>query len=457
MTSTVPSAKVAASADALARGRAHWLQRAGVEVKGLPGAAHGFIAALRERGRAVLDVRGLPSRRDDDWKYTDLAGVADVPWTRPDGREGVTVPASALLTDALRAGPAAVFVNGIFEPGLSRLHGLPRGVRVLPLAAALAEAPELVESTLGRVAQVEAHGLSGLNAAMFRDGAVVLLERGAVLEAPLHLVHVGVPLASAAGSAVVRNVIVAAEGASGSVLEHHLSLAGPWMTSAVTEVSVAAGARLVHYELEEESPRAFHVGSVEARVERDGRFESHLVAVGGGLARREVRTALVGTGAECVVNGLYMPRVAQHLDCFTSIEHRVAHGTSQQLYKGVLADDGRGVWTGRVLVAVNAQKTSALQTNMNLLLSEKAHVDTRPQLEIYADDVKCSHGATVGRLDADALFYLRTRGIDEAAARALLTFAFVAEVVSAMPFAPLRQSLERSLATGLLGDREVAV
>jgi Fe-S cluster assembly protein SufD len=455
MTTPITPAKVVAGADALARGREHWLQRADHEQKGLPGSAHGFVAALRERGRSALDARGLPSRRDDDWKYTSLAGVADVPWGRGDGREGATVPASALLDDSVRRGPTAVFVNGIFEPRLSRLQGLPRGVRVLPLVAALAEAPALLESTLGQVARVDAHGLAGLNAALFRDGAVVLLEAGAVLEAPLSLVFVGLPLAASAGSAVVRNLVIAGEGATGSVLEHHLSLPGAWMTSAVTEVSVAPGAKVVHYEIEEESPSAFHVGAVEARVERDGRFESHLVTVGGGLTRREARTVLAGPGAECVVNGLYMPRVAQHLDCFTSIEHRVPHGTSRQLYKGVIADDGRGVWTGRVLVAENAQKTSALQTNMNLLLSEKAHVDTRPQLEIYADDVKCSHGATVGRLDADALFYLRTRGIDEAAARGLLTFAFVAEVVAAMPFAPLRQSLERALATGLLGNEEV--
>jgi len=444
MTAAVTHAKVSAQADALARGRDHWLQRAGAEQKSLPGGP-AFVAALRERGREALAAKGLPSRRDDDWKYTDLASVAEVPWVRADGRQGAAVPASTLVDAAARGGPAAVFVNGVFEPALSHLAGLARGVRVLPLAAALAEAPALLETTLGRIARVDAHGLAALNAALFRDGAAVLLERGAVLDTPLSLVFVGVPLAAAAGSVAVRNVIVAAEGATGSVLEHHLSLAGAWMTSAVTEVSVAAGARVVHYAIEEESPRAFHVGSVEARVERDARFESHLVAVGGGVVRREARTALAGPGAECVVNGLYMPKVAQHIDCFTSIEHLVPHGTSQQLYKGVIGDDGRGVWTGRVLVAQDAQKTSAQQTNMNLLLSEKAHVDTRPQLEIYADDVKCSHGATVGRLDADALFYLRSRGLGDAAARSLLTYAFGAEIVDRIPLPSLRRQLEATL------------
>jgi Fe-S cluster assembly protein SufD len=448
------SSPAVAAGDLLAKAREHWLARAHDELPHLPGGRLSFVSSLRELGRAVLEERGLPTARDDDWKYTSVASLAEVPFQRASTRLSRMTPASALIDEELRAGPAVVFVGGVLERAATHVTGLPEGVRVMSLAAALREVPHLVEPWLGRIARTDVHGLAALNAALFADGAVVLVEPGVKADVPLRLAFRGG--ADGAEAAIVRNLVVVGEGASVGVLEHYQSSPGPWLTSAVTEVVVGEGARLEHYKLEEESGTAFHVGSVEARVGRDAHFGSHLVAVGGALARCETRVQLAEPGAGCVVNGLYLPRGEAHLDCFTAIEHQKPHGTSQQLYKGVIDDEGRGVWTGRILVAEGAQKTSALQTNRNLLLSESAHVDTRPQLEIYADDVKCSHGAAVGRLDADALFYLRSRGIDLAAARSLLTYAFVSEVVTPMPWAPLRRSLERALAAGLLGTSEVA-
>jgi Fe-S cluster assembly protein SufD len=451
----MPAATGTAAADVLARAREHWLRLAVHPDSPLAGRGLKLVEALRDEGRAVLEARGFPTPRDDDWKYTRLNSLAEIPFAPARPRNHGPLPHSTLLGELDLGGLRLLVRNGRFDAEASKTGVLPRGVRVLGLRAALAEMPARLEPVLGQVGRTAAHGLSALNAALFGDGVVVLLERGVTLETPVHVVFAGAP--SGAEAAFVRTLVIAEEGSRASVVEHFISQGGGvYLTSAMTEVAVAPGAAVTHYKIEEEAESAFHVGSVEARVACDGRFASHLVAIGGRLARNEVRVALAAEGAECTLNGLYMPSRGQHIDCFTHIEHRVPRGTSTQLYKGVLAEGGRGVWTGRILVAAGAQKTSALQTNKNLLLSESAHVDTRPQLEIYADDVKCSHGAAVGRLDADALFYLRSRGIDEAQARELLTYAFASEVVSQMPEKRLTQALERRLAAGLLQAEEVA-
>lgn len=445
-----------AASDVFAAARERWLELSLREGPALPGADLSFIAALRERGRAAFAARGLPTARDDDWKYTHLGTLAATVFSSTRARPGTTLPTSTLVRETWASSAAArlIFANGQLDATASRRDSLPRGVHLLSMRSALREVPALVESILGTVANSGDHGFAALNAALWSDGYVLHVEPGIVLEAPLSVVLTNA--AVGAEATTVRNLIVVEQGASVQVLEHYLGESGaPALVNATTEVRVGQGASLTHYKLEEEAKSAFHVSGLVGRVERDGCLISHLVAKGGAVARAETRVALAAEGARCELNGLYLPGSEQHIDCFTSIAHDYPHTTSTELYKGIVDGSGRGVWTGRVVVARDAQKTSAMQTNRNLLLSTRAHVDTRPQLEIYADDVKCSHGATVGRLDRDALFYLRSRGIDLEAARSVLTYAFVREVVAKIACTSLRSELEAALAIGMLGSGEV--
>jgi len=331
-------------------------------------------------------------------------------------------------------------VNGAFSEDLSSDVALGNGVRVSSLARAIKSGTASVERHLGKIAPFEQHTFTALNTAFISDGTYIELAADTVVEQPIHLVFIS----EGDGVSHPRNLIVAGRHSRATVIESYVSLRDSgYFTNAVTEISLGEGARLDHYKLQRESEKAFHVGTVQIREARDSQLHSFSLAVGGSLARTNIYTSLDGDAATCTLNGLYLTDGTQHVDNQTSIEHIAPNCPSHELYKGVLDGRSHGVFNGKVYVHPEAQKTDGKQSNNNLLLSPSARVDTKPQLEIFADDVKCTHGATVGRLDDVAMFYLNSRGIGPETARMLLTYAFAADVLETIPLVRLREQLEK--------------
>jgi Fe-S cluster assembly protein SufD len=313
------------------------------------------------------------------------------------------------------------------------------------LAGALESSPDRVEAHLARHVRTEEHAFTALNTAFFRDGAFLFLPRGAVLNEPVHLVFLSTAPAEAAVS-YPRNLIVAGANSRLTVAETYAGLSGGvYFSNAVTEVLVEEGAAVDHYKVQQEGPAGFHVAVTQVEQHRSSTFSSTFLGFGGSLVRNEVRVLLAGEGCECTLNGLYQAAQRQHMDNFTVIDHAQAHCASHELYKGILDGLAHGVFNGKIFVRQDAQKTDAKQTNQTLLLSDHATINTKPQLEIYADDVKCTHGATVGQLDEEAAFYLRSRGIGRDEARSLLTFAFANDVLSRVQIDSIRNRLEQDL------------
>jgi len=407
--------------------------------------AQGPLRLLREAAFARFAKLGLPTTQDEDWKYTSLAPLAQMPFEPGAAAAIGAIDRWTLADSAARL----VFVNGKHRPELSSPAPRLRGAFIGSLAVALAERPDLVERELARHADDQREAFTALNTAFLEDGAFIHLPAGMVLEAPIHLLYLSAAPGNPAHSHP-RNLIVAGANSQATVVETYAGVADDtYFTNAVTEVVLGENAHLHHYKLQEESARAFHVALTQVRHGRDSRFTSHSVALGAALARNDVRARFASEGSECTLNGLYMATGKQHLDNRTLIDHESPRCTSRELYKGVLDGQSRGVFSGRVLVRQDAQKPDASQANKNLLLSDDAIVNTKPQLEIFADDVKCAHGAAVGQLDENALFYLRSRGIGQEAARSLLTYAFASEMVNLVPLGPLRARV-RDLVTSKL-------
>jgi Fe-S cluster assembly protein SufD len=334
-----------------------------------------------------------------------------------------------------------VFVDGRYSAELSRGTNL-GNVRVESLAEVIRSEPELVERHLARYADFRNDAFLALNTAFFEDGAVVLLPRGAVVEAPIYLLYV-----STGGDtpAMVhpRNLIVAGEQAQATIVEDYLSLnSGTVFSNVVTELIARDDSVITHYLLEREDRQALNVSTLRTQQGRAASVTSHSVLLGGSLVRNNVHPVLAGEGGDCLINGLFIGSGRQHIDNYMKVEHAAPHCGSRQFYNGILDDHAHGVFHGRIIVHKDAQKTDAKQTNRNLLLSNDAQIDTKPQLEIYADDVKCTHGATIGQIDEEALFYMRSRGLDERSARALLLFAFASESLERMKPGPVRHFLE---------------
>jgi Fe-S cluster assembly protein SufD len=410
-----------------------------------PAGEPGFAAALRRQGAEAFQRLLLPTTRLEDWRYTSLAalGGLDLEPAAP-VRLG---PAEVERLGGLPPAPRLVFVNGRLDRSLSDLAGLPTGAWAGSLAEAIRERPALVEVHLGK-APFGDQAFAALNGALFADGALVVLGDGVASEIPIHLVHL-VLAGPGPAAAFPRSLVIAGRGARATLVEHW-SGEGTYLAGGLAEISLGQESALELVRVQREAPEAFHVGLVGIRQAAGSRFTGRSVALGARLARVETRAILEGEGAENHLDGLYVASGAQLHDHFVHVEHAVPRGTSRELFKGILDGSSRGVFSGRVLVRPGAQKTDAGQVNSNLLLSEDATVDTRPQLEILADDVKCSHGGTVGQLDEDALFYLRSRGLDRATARALLTWAFAAEMVERLP-ALAREGVRR-LVTARLPD-----
>lgn len=409
----------------------------------------GWAAPRRQAAIERFRSLGFPTTRLETWKYTNITPVvrAAVPAAR---RAGGFDFEGAWLDGV--SGARVALADGHFVAAASSLTGLPDKVRLLPLGAALAEHRDLVEPLLGALTPAD-DAMAALNEAYLGDGVVLVVPAGATVEEPIQIVH-----ASSGGASHPRTLIALGRGAAARVVETWLDAgAGSRFVNSVAEVSLADGAVLDLASVGLQGPDSHGFHALFARVGRSATLRSGTYALGAAIARHEVSVALAEEGAACELSGLALVSGRRHADLRTFVDHAAPHGTSHQVFKGVASDAGRTVFNGRVLVRPGAQKTDARQSSQNLLLGEQAWADARPQLEIFADDVKCSHGATVGQLDADALFYLQARGIGAEEARAILTGAFAAEVVDRAPVVAVRPALMAALGGGLAtGAEEVA-
>lgn len=410
----------------------------------LPGAALSWVRDLRDQGRARFAALGLPTTRNEAWKYTNLRPLGKLAFSP------AMAEASATSVDRLpsvraegTAGPRLVFVDGRFRADLSVTAGLPAGVELLNLADALVSHTELVGDHLSRLAAADDLPLVALNTAFLADGPVLRIPRGVAVEQPVELVFVSVGTEAGPTAFHPRTLIVAEAQSRVAVVEHHVGLgSGVTLANHVAEVFVGEGATVHHYKAQREHADAFHLSHIAATVATGGCYDNFILTTGAKLSRNEVTSVLAGTEARTHVSGGYMVRGGQHVDTTSFIDHAQPNGTSREVYKGAIDDTARAVFQGKIVVRPGAQKTDGHQLNRALLLSETAEIDAKPELEIYADDVKCSHGCTAGEMDDDALFYLRARGIDKDTARGLLIAAFVAEAMEEIAEEPIREAFQ---------------
>ena len=394
----------------------------------LPGADLPWMRRLREAGLSRFRADGLPTPKWENWKYTNLRDLEKVAY-RPSRTEGGTarfdrVPALLANPDI----PRMVFVDGNFRAELSDIADLPEGVTLLPLSDAVANRADLLEK---RLAADDDGGrpLKALNTALMADGLVLQLPRGTVMDRPIEAVFVG-GLSDAPVAYHPRLVLSLEDNADAALLETHVGLGdGCYLSNGVTQIRLGQGARLRHVKFQNESREAFHLAGLHIEQRRDSRYEGFGLSLGGRLSRNEAAVKILGSGAECRLGGSYLMRDNQHCDNTTVIEHKAPRTGCREVFKGVLDDKARAVFQGKIVVHRDAQQTDGHQLSKALLLSNRAEIDAKPELEIYADDVKCSHGATTGDLDGSALFYLRTRGIPEKVARGLLVESFLAEAL----------------------------
>jgi Fe-S cluster assembly protein SufD len=393
------------------------------------------VRRIREQAAERFNVLGWPTTRSEDWKYTSLATLANTDWKidqrQPEGND----PASPFGDQPIAE---LIFVNGALHANRSTLANEHPGIRVMPIREAMEN--ESFAQHFARYADYEKHALTALNTAMWRDGAYIEIAPGTVVEGFVHLLFIG----DAGVASHTRNLIVAGRGSQITVVESFTGN-GKYFTNTVTEIVAGDGAVVDHYKFENESLDAFHIGTVQIHQERASSVTSRTIATGGGLVRNEINAALTGEGASLSMEGLFVLSGKQHVDNHTVIDHVAPHCDSVELFKGILDENARGIFDGRIIVEPDAVKTNSRQTNKNLLLSETAIIDSKPSLEIHNDDVKCNHGSTIGQLDEEALFYLRARGIGAEEARNLLVYAFASEIVERMKIDVVRENAGRAL------------
>jgi Fe-S cluster assembly protein SufD len=397
----------------------------------------------------------FPTLRQEDWKYTNVAPIARAGFkrARPGDHARAAQSVEACAIDGGRR-PDLVFVDGRWAPGLSRPAAeLPPGIVLASMATVFERAPgdperSILEARLARYASYEDQSFVALNTAFIEDGLYLRIGRNLAIEEPIHALFL--TAGGDGGPATHPRLLVIAEAGSQALfIEHHAGLGGSYFSNPVTEVLVAENARLDHFKLQEESGEAFHVANLRIELSANARYASHSFSFGGALVRNDIHPVLDGEGIECLLNGLFVAGGKQHVDTHTIIDHARPHCVSNETYRGILAGKARGVFSGRIIVRPGAVKTNAYQSNKNLLLSQDASIDSKPQLEIYADDVRCTHGATVGQLDERALFYLRSRGISKDLARKMLVQAFANELIEPIRHSRLRSHLERLLSEQL--------
>ena len=407
-----------------------------------------WLRDLRRSALARFSELGFPTIRDEEWRYTNVAPIARTTFQAP-----VPVHPRAVAEKLNQAplvnleSPKMVFVNGIYSSELSSLQGLSSTLRVSSLSEALADFPEEVEPHLARYSGGQDNAFSALNTALMRDGTFIHVPAGTVVEHPIQLLYIS--FGSPAQDPLVshpRNLIVVDPNSQLVVFETYLGMeSSVYLTNPVVELSAGENSVIDYYRLQQESQEAFHVSTVQIQQASNSTVRSHFIDVGGALVRNNLSAVLAGEGAATTLNGLFLVSSSRHVDNHTRIEHAAPHCDSRELYKGILRDKSRAVFHGRIVVQPGAQKTDSKQTNSNLLLSDEALVNTKPQLEIYADDVKCTHGATIGQLDEEAIFYLRSRGISEEAARSILVHGFAKDMLGQVRLEPLRQQLSNLL------------
>ena len=441
--------------------REHTLAEYARSAATLPGAGVPWLARARRSALERFVASGYPDAHDEEWKYTSVAAIEKQGF-RAVYPSDTELRAAASLVDQLAldhgAGHLLVFVDGRHCPGLSAPGRLSAGATLTSLGEQLTMAPESLEPYFAEDEQQTI--FAALNTVFMADGAYLHLARGTVLEQPVHLLFIATQDGAAGAVISPRNLIVAEEGAQATVIEHYAGTNGAvYFTNALTQIFAAANAGIEHYKLQQESTQAFHIAGIHAQQARDSRLMSHSISLGAALTRNDITTAFAATGCEATLNGLYLVGGRQHVDNHTCIDHLEPSGTSHESYRGVLDGYSRAVFNGKVIVHPGAQKTNANQSNHNLLLSKDAEIDTKPQLEINADDVKCTHGATIGQIDENQLFYLRARGVEETMARSLLVHAFAHDIIERIRVTSLRTRLEQILFTRLpQGDliRELA-
>ena len=403
-----------------------------------------WLWPLRQAGMTRFTELGFPTLQDEDWRFTNVAPIARLPF-KPIFEVAADRVESALADHvfAKLAGPRLVFVNGHFNAGLSSVGHLPAGVKIASLASALVSDTAFMEKQFNHCARMDDNAFAALNQAFFLDGGFVHIPAGKAMEEPIQLIFL-----STAGhdgdTTHPRNLIIAGADSKATVVESYLSTGdAAYFTNAVTEIVAGDNATLEHVKFQDEAAGAFHLATIAGDLGRASNVNVHSFALGARLSRNNIRAKLAGEGLECILNGLYLTRGEQLADHHMVVEHAQPHCASHEYFNGILDDKSKGVFHGRIYVHPVAQKTDAKQTNKNLLLSDDATVDTKPQLEIYADDVKCTHGATVGQLNNESIFYLRSRGIPEYTARRMLIHAFAGEIIERVQCEPVREQLDK--------------
>jgi Fe-S cluster assembly protein SufD len=403
-----------------------------------------WVFPLRKAAISRFAEIGFPTPRDEDWRYTNIAPIAKRPF-KPilePSRESVTAIIVNQFTFTGLDAHRLVFINGQHSPELSSAESPGEGVKITNLAGALDTDAGLIQKHLAKYASTENDAFGALNTAFFQDGAFIHVPVGRKVDRPVHLLFI-TATADIGGTAHPRNLIVAERNSQVTVLESYVStLNAPYFTNAVSEFVLGEGAIVEHCKFQDESLEAFHIAGLHARLGRGCTLTAHSFATGARLSRNNIRVKLDGEGVNCILNGLYLTKGDQLADHHMIVEHAQPHCNSHEYFNGILDGRSRGVFHGRILVRQEAQKTDAKQTNKNLLLSDDATANTKPQLEIYADDVKCTHGATIGQLNEDAIFYLRARGIGLETARQMLIHAFAGEIIDRIRYEPARQELD---------------
>lgn len=415
-----------------------------------------WLVNLREKAGERFEALEFPTTRHEEWKYTNVAPILKTQFQQlfELKAEGLSAETLAPFTYEETRQSQLVFVNGLYAPQLSDLSALPAGVTVSNLANIPSDAAKTLHDHLATQANHHDETFTALNTANLADGAFVYLPKGQALETPIHLLFL--TTAEAATLAHPRVLIVAGQGSIATIVESYAALNdGVYFNNAVTEVIAQQDAVITHYRLQQESEQAFHIATTQVFQERGSNYTSYAIALGGQIARHDLNVKLGDQHTETTIDGLYVVTGKQHCDNHTTMDHAHPHCASHQVYKGILNDQARAVFNGKVFVREGALLTDAQQLNKNLLLSADAHVDTKPQLEIFADDVKCSHGATVGQLEDEELFYLAARGIAPERARALLTYGFAEDIISKIKLASVHAALDKAVLQKLHQSLEV--
>lgn len=419
--------------------------------KALEANAASWLQPMRQRAFDRYMNEGWPVTKQENWHHTSLANMA-LQVFYPASQSSDNRQAAEQALHDMREGENGhwlVFVDGHFSPVLSEVGVLPAGVQVLPLSQAMSSHTDQIQAVFGD--ELSGSSTAALNLALATDGAFIHLSRGVVLQQPVHLAFI---TTTEQGASFPRNIIIADSGAQASIIEHYTGTnESTTLTNAVTRASIATDANISHLKLQQETHQAFHLADIDVQQATKSVYKSHSMSFGAKLARNDIATHFTGDHCETLLNGLYYVDGRRHVDHNTVIGHAHPDGISHEYYRGILSDQGRGVFSGRILVAPGADRTDAIQRSDSLLLSRLARADSRPELEIYADDVKCAHGATVGKLDEDSLFYLRSRGLDAVTARNVLIYAFAAESLARIDIASLRKRVE-TVIRGLLPDAQ---